>query len=153
MLIHRICLKIHARTATDAFSGRGGLLGKGRWHTAGRLVVYSGEHTSLAMAESLVHLQRSTGVEPHVRWEINVPDEHLAPVNLLPVGWEADQEYTQAVGDAWLAGGKSVGLLVPSALVPNERNCLLNPAHPSFDLRWVVAGPIPFTFDQRLTSP
>lgn len=153
MLLHRIALQVYARTAAEAFSGRGGLVGKGRWHTAGRLVVYASEHTSLAMAESLVHLQRSTDIEPYVRWEIDVPDEHLSRIDLLPLGWENDLEYTQSVGDAWLAGRKSVGLFVPSALVPNERNSLLNPAHPAFDLRWVVAGPIPFVFDRRLTAP
>ena len=153
MRLHRISLAIHSGSAANAFNGRGGLFGKGRWHTQGRLIVYAAEHTSLAMAEALVHLQRSNSIEPYNRWEIEIPDNlimHSAP---LPSDWECDYSGTQRVGDAWLASGSSVGLLVPSAIVPNEMNCLINPSHPAFTLKWVNSGPHPFSFDHRLTRP
>jgi RES domain-containing protein len=153
MLLHRIALAVHAATAADAFSGRGGLVGKGRWHTPGRLVVYASEHASLAMAEVLVHLLRSDQIAPFVRWEIEIPDAFIRPSPALPARWQVDIAATQALGDAWLAAGSSVAQLVPSAIVPSERNCLINPAHANFDLRWVVSGPHPFSFDPRLTKP
>jgi RES domain-containing protein len=151
--LHRISLALCSSTAADAFSGRGGLYGKGRWHTQGHLIVYAAENTSLAMAESLVHIQRSNNIEPFNRWEIDVPDALIAAAPTVPAGWRTNVALTQAYGDAWLESQSSVGHFVPSAIVDNEMNCLMNPAHPRFSLAWVVSGPHPFAFDSRLTRP
>ncbi len=35
-------------------------------------------------------------------------------------------------GDEWVAAVSSLGLLVPSVIASEERNLLLNPAHPRF---------------------
>ena len=153
MRLHRIALAENSGTAVEAFSGKGGLFGKGRWHNQGRLIVYSAEHSSLAMSEALVHLQRSNSIAAYVRWEIDIPEVEIIPVPTLPAGWENDQSYSRNLGDAWLASKNSVAMLVPSAIVANERNCLINPAHPNFSLSWIVAGPLPFLFDRRLTTP
>ena len=153
MRLHRILLAQNSSTAADAFSGRGGLYGKGRWHTMGRPIVYAAENTSLAMAESLVHVQRSNNIEPFNRWEIEIPDALITAAPALPAGWRTNSALTQAYGDGWLTSQASVGLLVPSAIVDNEKNCLINPAHPQFRLAWVVSGPHPFSFDSRLTRP
>jgi RES domain-containing protein len=151
--LHRIALATYSANAADAFSGRGGLYGKGRWHTQGRLIVYVSQNTSLAMAEGLVHIQRSNNIEPFNRWEIDVPDASIAAAPVLPAEWRTNVALTQAYGDAWLASRSSVGHFVPSAIVPNEMNCLINPAHPQFGIAWVVSGPHPFAFDSRLTRP
>jgi RES domain-containing protein len=151
--LHRISLAAHSTTAADAFNARGGLYGMGRWHTMGRLVVYASESVSLAMAESLVHLQRSNNIEPYNRWEIEVPDKMIMAAPTLPSGWRKNYALTQAFGDAWLAAQSSSAHFVPSAIVPNEMNCLINPAHPQFKLAWVVSGPHSFEFDSRLTAP
>jgi len=153
MRLHRIALAEYAGTAADAFSGRGGLYGKGRWHILGRPIVYAAEHLSLALAETLVHLQRSNRIAPYLRWEIDVPEALIAPPPELPAKWAKNYSLTQSLGDAWLRANTSVALLVPSAIVPAERNCLLNPTHPQFSLKWVRPGPHPFVFDPRLTQP
>jgi RES domain-containing protein len=152
MRLHRISLRAHASTAAQAFSGQGGVSGLGRWHTRGQLIVYLSERLSLSMAESLVHIKRSDPLEPFVRWEIEVPDDLIAPVPVLPKGWERDQRITRAIGDRWLMSRASVAMRVPSALVPMEFNCLLNPAHPQFELGWAAGGPLPFVFDPRLLA-
>jgi RES domain-containing protein len=105
------------------------------------------------MAEALVHIQRSNNIEEFSRWEIEVPNALILDPPKLPAEWRRDIALTQALGDAWLAGRSSVGQLVPSAIVPNELNCLINPAHSRFSLKWVVSGPHPFAFDRRLTKP
>jgi RES domain-containing protein len=56
-----------------------------------------------------------------------------------------------AVGDQWIAEGRSVALLVPSVVVPVERNALINPRHPRFKLGW-VEKPERFRYDPRLGS-
>jgi RES domain-containing protein len=105
------------------------------------------------MAEALVHIQRSNNIEPFFRWEIELPDALILDAPKLRAGWRTDATLTQAFGDAWLASQSSVGQLVPSAIVPNEMNCLINPAHPKFSLKWVASGPHQFSFDARLTKP
>ncbi len=105
------------------------------------------------MAESLVHLQRSNSIEPFNRWEIEVPDVSISPPPVLPAGWPRDIALTQTYGDAWLDSQSSAAHFVPSAIVPNEFNCLINVAHPQFRLAWVVSGPHSFAFDPRLTRP
>jgi RES domain-containing protein len=153
MLLHRIALAANSSSAAAAFSGLGGLYGKGRWSTQGRLIVYASQHKSLAMAESLVHLQRSNCIAAFNHYTIEVPDALILPLLPPPANWKRDLAATQALGDAFLARNAYVGQLVPSAVVDGEHNCLLNPAHPKFDLRWVVSGPTPFDFDGRLTKP
>jgi len=51
--------------------------------------------------------------------------------------------------DAWVREGRSAVLAVPSAIIPEELNYLLNPAHPGFKTIAVVK-PVPFVFDPRL---
>jgi len=153
VLFHRIALEVYSRTDAEAFSGNGGLYGKGRWHSIGRPIVYVAQHVSLAMAESLVHLQRSNTIAPHNRWVIEIPDKHIATSPTLPAGWKKKYAITQKIGDQWLKSGSSVAMLVPSAIVDTEMNCLINPAHPKFSLSWVRSGPHVFTFDPRLTQP
>ena len=58
---------------------------------------------------------------------------------------------SRAVGDAWVRAGRSAVLAVPSAIVPEELNYLLNPAHPGF--RTIAIGkPVLFAFDPRLLT-
>ncbi len=154
MIVHRIALAIYSSTPAAAFSGKGGLCGKGRWHIEGRYpVVYASKAVSLAMAEALVHLQRSTNIAAHTLWSIDIPDALVARDPVLPPGWAARYSDTQAIGNQWLESASSVALLVPSAIVPTEQNCLINPLHHDFSLDWIVSGPAPFHFDTRLTRP
>jgi RES domain-containing protein len=67
----------------------------------------------------------------------------------LPGNWASDHGHTRPLGTAWLSGKKSVALVVPSVVIPLERNVLLNPAHPHFD-RVATIDCKPFFFDPRL---
>src|SRR5690606_9749702 len=79
---------------------------------------------------------------------------HLTPEDIehLPAGAFAkrdDTAYTRGLGDEWLKSVRTVALAVPSVIVPQELNILLNPAHPRFaQLRSAPA--VPFRFDRRL---
>jgi RES domain-containing protein len=76
--------------------------------------------------------------------------ETVAPAQ-LPPGWAsaAPPESARALGSEWARSERSVGLAVPSAVVPQESNVLLNPAHPLFD-EMKVEGPLAFSIDPRL---
>jgi RES domain-containing protein len=71
-----------------------------------------------------------------LRFVLEVPDDtvHEVPVSSLPRGWNKlpPSPSSKRFGDNWIAAGSSLGLLVPSVVASEERNLLLNPAHPRF---------------------
>lgn len=67
----------------------------------------------------------------------------------LPPDWRERLAVTRAIGAAWRAGGKSLLLRVPSAVVPATMNCLFNPVHPDAAKFRVVAA-MDWPFDRRL---
>src|ERR1035437_6844794 len=75
--------------------------------------------------------------------------------NDLPAGWRtalsAQQTATRAIGDHWVRTGQSAVLSVPSVIV-EERNFVLNPAHPDFG-RIAFLVPAPFEFDSQFFQP
>jgi RES domain-containing protein len=112
------------------------------------------ENRSLALVEILVHLS-SVIPDRYVLGAAEIPDDlavdHV-PEGELPSNWAtldpSEQSATRAIGDRWIAEGRSVVLSVPS-VISGERNYALNPTHPAFG-RIAFAAPIPFQFDLRL---
>lgn len=140
-------------TREAAFSGEGARRYGGRWTSPGRAVVYASATLSLAALETLAHAERGRFDRDWVTFSVAVPALRVLELRSedLPPGWRdrPSSAGARAVGDAWLAQGASVALLVPSVLVPQERNVLLNPDHPTFGA--VEIGPAtPFRFDARL---
>jgi RES domain-containing protein len=140
-------------TLAEAFGGKGGLFAAGRWNSLGGLVVYASESVSLAYLEKLAHLDASHPCGNLVLFEIEIPDD-LIEVRLeasLPDGWDMRPPgpASRTLGDRWLAEKRSVALIVPSVIVTQERNALINPLHPKFKLAW-GKGPTPFMGDNRL---
>ena len=116
-------------------TGAGGMLVSARWHTAGRPIVYLAESPAGALLEVLVHLELDEAHRPStyqlLRIEVNdsLTLQRLDPASLSP-DWRVTEAETQAQGDAWLRAGKTALLAVPSAIVPETSNWLLNPRHP-----------------------
>jgi RES domain-containing protein len=136
-----------------AFSGEGARRYGGRWNAPGRPVVYASLNLSLAALETLAHADRRRFARDYVAFEIRVPHHLILELRDedLPDDWRARpvSAGARAVGDAWLAAHASAALTVPSVLVPQERNLLLDPAHPRFaEVR--IGAPQPFRFDERL---
>ena len=136
----------------DDLTGTGARLYGGRWNNVGTAVLYSAQNRSLAMAEALVHLSSTLPLPDFVLIVLYVPDEIAAkPVNVaaLPENWRRNPAFTQDLGDSWAAAGESLLLKVPSAVVRNEFNFLLNPIHPEMP-RVRIVDYEPFSFDPRL---
>lgn len=113
-------------------SGRGGLLASGRWHHAGRPVVYLAESPASAMLEVLVHLEiDAEDIPTNLRLlRIDVPqDASVKRLTSLPDQWEERSELTRSMGDTWLEVCETFLLAVPSAIVPHTINFLFNPLH------------------------
>lgn len=115
-------------------SGAGGLRHAGRWHSAGFPIVYLADSPSTALLETLVHLELDEDTYPDARklLEVTVPADCVVEELELPEGegWKQDQAFTQRLGMTWLRSHRSPLASVPSVIVSEVRNYLLNPMHP-----------------------
>lgn len=136
----------------------GNLTGTGipaRWNSRGVEMIYTAGSRSLVCLENLVHrsgegLNRNFSII-----EIDIPDnctvEHLQR-SLLPEYWYRMENYSlcQKIGNNWIESRNSPVLRVPSSIIPEEFNYLINPRHP--DAPGISIKTIsPYRFDERLT--
>ena len=146
----RICAE---RYADDPLSGHGAFLFGGRWNSRGVRMVYAATSRALAILELRVHTATSTAPTDHVMIPLEVDPDLLLVLEPdgLPAGWRRYPAPASlaAFGDQWAREGRSVGLLVPSAVVPEEQNLLLNPGHADISRVW-LGDPTPFVYDTRL---
>jgi len=141
-----------ARFAQTAFSGEGARLYGGRWNPKGCEVVYTAESHSLALLELLVQddpLRANYVLIPAV-----LPsDLRMTQLDAgeLPDNWRTlgARDVLQAMGLEWIRSGQTAVLSIPSAVLPEERNYLLNPRHPDF-VRIVIGEPRSLQTDTRL---
>lgn len=127
---------VKTRFAASAFDGEGARLYGARWNGPGVKVAYASETISLAMLEVVVHLKSGEILPAYSRISADIPDELVKRLSRrkLPLNWKdyPAPAATAAIGDAWVAAGSSVVLMVPSVLIETEHNFLLNPDHPDF---------------------
>ena len=138
----------------SAFEGEGARRFGGRWNSPGRPMIYLAGSLALAALEQLVHLSRTDLLEDQfVRFRVRFPEETVLELDrsVLSGDWTDKLEVTRRLGDSWSEAGDSLALEVPSAIVTEESNYLVNPDHPAFD-RIEVGSPEPFTFDERLSD-
>jgi RES domain-containing protein len=137
--------------AAEPLSGAGAAIWGNRWNSPGVAMVYTASSRPLAVLEMLVHLTRKRMPSSAVLIPIEIPDESIAGVPELPDGWNTHPHghETQKIGDNWVEEGKSLAMFVPSAIIPAERNILINPNHARFgEIR--VGDAEPHAFDRRL---
>jgi RES domain-containing protein len=119
----------------EGLDGRGGVLASARWHTQGCPIVYLAASPAGALVEVLVNLELDAARLPgsymllkaEAAEDISVRRIELSS---LPDGWASDLAISRSRGDDWLAGGESALIEVPSAILPETWNVLLNPRHP-----------------------
>ena len=132
--VWRIAVEAPTYAAND-LSGTGAKITGGRWNSAGVPVLYCASSIALATLET-VHYLRSSGLPFNrylVRFEL--PDATWRARHALdppPGGWDTIPAgmTSRVAGDTWLASLASALLLVPSVIVPEEWNVLINPNHP-----------------------
>ncbi len=140
-----------------ALDGRGGLYASARWHSQGRPIVYLAGNPAGALIEVIVHLEIRDGVFPKsfqllkAHAADGVSRERIESA-ALRADWVEDARVSRAVGDKWIEESRSALLEVPSAIVPETANWLLNPAHT--DARQItIEWHKPFPVDGRLFRP
>ena len=149
MEVWRLC-----RRKYIAFDGEGSRIAGGRWNRRGTAVVYTSATLSLAVLEYFVNLPRAAAPQDLVAVSAEVPAD-LAVTSVeessLPRGWRRypAPEALADIGTRWVEERATPILAVPSAVVPHEKNYLLNPAHPSFG-RIRARKPEPLDLDPRM---
>jgi RES domain-containing protein len=142
-----------AKFAESAFSGEGAQLFDGRWNFEGVPMVYTSSSLALAAIEFFVHLDPSDAPDDLVSVKADVCDElHMERIGVdrLPANWrKVDNNSLQKLGSDWAKSKSSVALVVPSAVVEEEWNVLLNPRHPDF-AAIAVEPAKPFRYDERM---
>ena len=150
MKVRRLCSSRHASA-----DGQGARLHGGRWNRPGTAVVYTSATLSLAVLEMIVHVDSDLLPEDLAILSAEIPPQiAIKTVNddELPSDWRQypAPESTQALGAAWIQSEDTAVLSMPSVIIPEEGNYLVNPAHPNFH-QIIWSAPRPFRWDVRLS--
>jgi RES domain-containing protein len=133
--------------------GLGSTFYDGRWHhKTGGQVVYAGSSRALCQLEKRVHTS-GVAVKSQILMRLDLPKDavlHDVADLGLDEQWVSDVALTRSIGDGWLQSGLSLGLWVPSAVEPLERNLLINPLHNQFARIKLKVERNPFEFDPRM---
>ncbi|QTN31705.1 RES domain-containing protein [Akkermansiaceae bacterium] len=148
-VFYRIVGKHRAATAMDGEAAR--KMG-GRWNPQGVPAAYLTESRALAALEILVHAGWDAVRLPWVVITVDVPGEitdSATPRN-LPAGWDdlESPSPSRNFGAGWLERSASAAILLPSAIIPEERILMVNVRHPDF-VKIKISQPQPFHFDRR----
>jgi RES domain-containing protein len=140
----------------DDMTGKGAQTTGGRWNRIGTPVVYAASNIALATLETLVHFDTMDLPINRILVRLDVPGDLWAARKVMtaataPVGWEVQPAGMVSLntGEAWLAAGQEALFEVPSAIVPEESNVLVNPRHPDSRRIGVVRTRV-FRYDARL---
>lgn len=148
MIVYRLTTAAYK----NDLSGIGAKLYGGRWNSPGLPVIYTAENISLAVLEILVRTDKYSIPITYNLVKISFPDTATVieiQEKKLKRNWEFDPGYTQWMGDEFLKANEALIMKVPSAVVPEESNYLLNPGHPDFK-KIKIAETDAFNFDKRL---
>ncbi|NQV16864.1 RES family NAD+ phosphorylase, partial [bacterium] len=152
MLIWRI---IKSRYKADGLSGEGARVYGGRWTSPGHPVIYCAQHLSLAVLEIFVHIRNNVAMGAYSKLAIEVGEDRVSSITLaeLPHGWDAPfpEAVLQRIGDKWLEAQQSLILQIPSSVIHEEHNYLINPLHPDF-ASLAISRLEPMPLDTRLVS-
>lgn len=149
MIVYRIARSEYC----EDLSGYGAFLYGGRWNSKGVNALYCAEHISLGVLEIVVNYERSLyQIIPSFHLlELDIDENDIIEIDTsnLKNNWSLDMEYSQYIGDQFLQSKSHLALKIPSAVIPEENNFLINPSHPRIkNVKIKVSKP--YDLDHRL---
>ena len=133
-------------------SGRGAALYGARWNSKDTYIVYTAQSGALALLEAVVHIGK-VPANGYCMATIEIPDSGIEsfPLEKLPEDWATNPppNYLKVIGDHFIRSNKYVALEIPSALMMEEHNYLLNPRHRDFNKVKIISQR-PIRVDDRL---
>ncbi len=149
MIVYRLVRSLYK----DDFSGQGAFLYGGRWNSKGIYALYGSEHISLAALEIIVNYDKSSLrlLPAYHLIEMNIPDAMVMEIDhsALKKKWSIDFEYSQYIGDQFLQSKAALAVKIPSAVIPEESNFLINPLHEHFK-KITIKATKEYDLDKRL---
>ncbi len=149
MRIYRIAKQKYIKDLT----GIGAKTVGGRWNPKGVAVLYASTTAALSALEVLAHLPAAYFPDDMMMASIEVPDRLITAVEIssLPDNWNKTPApiEVQNFSMNWITEEKYLGLKVPSTIIPQEQNLLINPMHSDFSKIKLLTIE-PFSFDTRL---
>ncbi len=127
--------RISKCTFIDDLSGTGAAMYGGRWNSKGIYMLYTAATPSLALLETVVHI---SNIPPsgYCMLTLDIPEDSMEEISpdQLPSSWQQNPSPAalRKIGDGFIKENKKMALKLPSAILPEEFNYLLNPSHPSF---------------------
>ncbi len=149
MIVYRITNTAYK----NDISGGGAKLYGARWNSKGTPMLYAAEHISLAVLEMLVNTNFKDYSTALDLLYIQLPAVDTTEIKhaRLKENWKEDPSYTKFMGDEFIKQNQSLLLKVPSAVIHEEHNFLINPMHPDFK-KVKIAKTKSFWPDKRLFS-
>ena len=94
------------------------------------------------MLELLAVIERIDAPRDYALAHASLDERDVAHVSVLPARWRDPMrcDATVEIGEAFIASGSALALAVPSAVVPQEFNYLINPRHPRFRSLRIAKG-------------
>ncbi len=127
-----------------------------RWNKRHQYVLYAGSSRSLSTLELIVHRNSIVPLDNYKVLVISIPDsDHFIKqisTDVLPGNWRTLSAYPvlQQIGAAWYESKETLVLKVPSAVIPNEFNFIINLEHPEFKDQISLIRTEDFFWDGRL---
>ena len=151
MLVYRISSPKYI----DDLSGAGAKQYGGRWNDKGTALVYFAGSRAMAVMEVLVHLRPENLDSEYILAVFEVPDDKvkLIETNDLPIDWKVEPaiEKIKEVGNSFVKENEYLLIMVPSVIVEEEFNFLMNPNH--FDAKKIkLISKRSFKFDVRFMN-
>lgn len=147
MLVYRLTTEAYSKT----IDGEGAKKYGGRWNPEDYAMLYASSHISLAALEILVHNESRKFLPNFILLDIELPkQETIKKIDIknLKPDWFYDMSYTQSIGKDFLRSNLLI-MQVPSIVINQEFNFLINPYHPNFK-HVKVAARSNFSWDKRL---
>ncbi len=147
MFVHRITLSKYANSLKA--SGRAA-----RWNPNEIEMIYTSANRSLACLENVVHRGQFGLSQVFSVMTIQVDDnikKEKIELKDLPEDWKEFHQmpFTQAIGEKWISENKTAIIEIPSSIIEEEVNYLINPKHIDFKFVKLIKTD-PFVFDNRI---
>lgn len=132
MEVYRISKEKYIRD----LSGQGAKIHGGRWNRPGVAALYTSSHRSLALLELIVHFESVDAIQHTFSFaRISVPDTSIISIDI-----DFQEEYYEtfnndklwSLTDYYFFELGLLGIWVPSIIIPQEKNLILNTTHEDF---------------------
>ncbi|WP_026450648.1 RES family NAD+ phosphorylase [Aequorivita capsosiphonis] len=150
-------MRIYRITKThyiEDLSGEGARLYGGRWNMVGDAMLYFAQNLSLSLLEIIVHVDYAELPLEYSFIEVEIPDssiKEIQSIDFIKPKWSTEEAVNQLqmFGSKWLKKSEALAMKVPSAVLHQEHNILINPSHKDFGKLKIIRKD-KMDFDPRL---